>query len=548
MTPTTKTEMATMKIYQAFAEALLEHGADPLFGLMGDANMLYVGDYRERGGRFVPATRESSSVGMANAWSQATGRVGFATVTCGPGVANSFTQLVEAVKARSRMVLLTGSAPNEPTHFQHLDIAMTAAAAGAAYEEVLSEKWAVRDLNRAIQRACAERRPVVLNLPQDMLLSEAGKQRAVSPPALQGIVEPLASEIGRAAEVLREANRPVVFAGRGAVESGARNSLIELADYLGAPLTTSVLAKDLFDGHPSNLGICGGLSHPIAKSVLDEADCIVVFGARLNSYTTMHLEKSGNASIIQVDDSPESLEQYLPADRTVVGDARLTAEAMIAALSETPYTRDSAWLEGVQNELARRKLSSDFADESGTRTIDPRTASIILDEVLPTDRNVVSDIGRYIHAAWPYIKSSDPRGFLTMGAFGSVGLGLAGAIGMSVGRPEQPTVCVIGDGGFMMDPAELATAVREELPVIVVIYDDNAYGFEWHKMLGFGADPLHSLTPWPDLAEVARSLGASAMTVRTAEEVRAVEPMAMNLSRPLVVVVKIDPTVDTVPH
>ncbi|MFE0726109.1 thiamine pyrophosphate-binding protein [Streptomyces rochei] len=169
-----------MKIHQAVATALLDHGVNPLFGLMGDANMLYVGDYRELGGRFIPSSHEVSSVGMANAWAQATGRVGVTTVTCGPGIANTFITLVEAVKSSTPVLLMTGDAPLEPTHFQQLDIAAMAAAAGAGYEVVLEPSQAIRTLNRALQRVVSERRPVVFNLPQHMLLLEAGTQEPVT--------------------------------------------------------------------------------------------------------------------------------------------------------------------------------------------------------------------------------------------------------------------------------------------------------------------------------------------------------------------------------
>ncbi len=536
-----------MKIYEAFAAALLEHGADPLFGLMGDANMLYVGDFSERGGRFIPTAHECSAVGMANAWSQATGQVGFATVTCGPGMANTFTTLVEAVKSQSSVLVLTGSAPTEPTHFQHLNISLVAAAAGAGYEEVLSERWAVRDLNRAIQRVVAERRPVVLNLPQDMLLSDAGGQQAVVPPAPRSAAQPAESQLDGALGLIASASRPIVFAGKGALLADAHDMLVALAGRLGAPLTTSVLTKDLFLGHPANLGICGSVSHPVASAALAEADCIIVFGASLNAYTTLQRELAGGTRIVQVDDSPGAFGRYLPVDAAVTGDARIVAETMVKALESIDHKANRGWLDRIQVRLAERDPRDDFRDQSGEDTVDIRTASIVLDEVLPKDRNMVSDIGRFVHAAWPYISTSDPVGFTTMGAFGSVGLGLAGAIGMAVARPDQPTVCVIGDGGFMMNPAELVTAVREGLPLVLVVYDDGAYGFEWHKMLGFGADPQHSLLTWPDLADLAESMGAKAHTARTVEQLMEVGPLAKDLAQPLVVVVKLDPAIDIVP-
>ena len=152
-----------MKIYQAFAAALAEHGVETIFGLMGDANMLYLTDYQVNGGRFVPVVHEGSSVGMADAYSRMTGKVGVASVTHGPALTNTLTSLVEGVRSRSQVLVITGDTPLESTHFQHVDIAAVAAVAGAGYEKIYKSKSLVRDLNRALQRAVGERRPIVLD-------------------------------------------------------------------------------------------------------------------------------------------------------------------------------------------------------------------------------------------------------------------------------------------------------------------------------------------------------------------------------------------------
>lgn len=250
---------------------------------------------------------------------------------------------------------------------------------------------------------------------------------------------------------------------------------------------------------------------------------------------------------MQIDDDARSFGAYVPVNQPVHGDADTVVRAMTATLLEAGHTPNRAWLDRITAELARREPEQDFVDRSGTDTVDPRTASIRLNDVLPARRNLVSDIGRFVHAAWPYISTPDPVGFTAMGVFGSVGLGLTGAIGMAVARPDEPTVCVIGDGGLMMNPAELATAVREQLPLIVVVYDDQCYGFECHKMIGFGATPEHSLLPWPELSGVAQALGADSITIRKVEEFEMIPALSENLDRPFVIVVKLDPTVNIVP-
>ncbi|MGW4340595.1 thiamine pyrophosphate-binding protein [Rhodococcus koreensis] len=300
-----------MKIFQACAQALLDHGVEVMFGLMGDVNMLFVAHYREHGGDFVPTVHESSAVAMADSRSRFTGRVGVATVTHGLGLSNTITALVEAVRSRSRVVLLTRDTPAEPTHFQRLDIHSFAAAAGAGYEKVYRKESLVRDLNRSFQRAVAEHRPIVVNIPADLMLDDAGQQPPVRVPVPHSPAVPVLDDLDAALGVTASAKRPIVLAGRGAVLSGAQQALVALASKLAAPVATSVLAKDLFRGHPANLGICGSMSHSVDSTAIAESDLIISFGASLNVDTTFHGEWVAEKNLVQIDIDPGRFGWYV---------------------------------------------------------------------------------------------------------------------------------------------------------------------------------------------------------------------------------------------
>ncbi|GAA1223436.1 thiamine pyrophosphate-binding protein [Pseudonocardia alaniniphila] len=536
-----------MKLYQALADALIEQDDAPVFGLMGDANMLYASAFRERGGRFVAAAHETGAVAMADSWSRATGRIGLSTVTHGPGVTNALTGLVEAVRSRSHVLLLTGATPAEPTHFQRLDLSTFAAAAGAGYERVHRPESLYRDVSRALQRILAEERPVLLDVPYDFLLASVSVDpAALRAPSHRARFVAGEMQLDSALGLIASAKRPVILAGRGAVTAGAERSLAELAELIGAPLATSVPAKDLFAGHPSNLGICGNLAHAAASTVLAEADCIVAFGSSLNLHTTMHGELTSGKKIVQIDSDPGRFGWYVRPDEAVVGDADDVASGLIALLHEAGHKPQRGWLDRAQGLIADFDPRSEFLDRSNGSTIDVRVAAAEVDERLPATRNVVSDIGRFVNAAWPYIHTDDASRFTAMGGFGAIGLGLAGAIGMAVARPDAPTVCLVGDGGFMMNPAELATAVREQLPLIVVVFDDGAYGAEYHKFVVHGVDPAHSYMSWPDIGRVAEGLGAEAMSVTKTSDFDAVAELLVNRTRPLVLDIRLDPTVDIV--
>ncbi|MEU3607623.1 thiamine pyrophosphate-binding protein [Streptomyces sp. NPDC035033] len=538
-----------MKVYQRFAEALLEHGFDTVFGLMGDANMLYLCDYAERGGRFVPAVHEGGAVGMADGWSRAGGRVGVASVTHGPAVTNTMTALTEAVRSRSRVLLVTGDTPAEPTHFQRLDLAAVAAAAGAGYERVGRPGDLVRMLDRAVQRVVAEDRPVVLDLPFGLLRQEADAPRSVARPRPRAAALPPSDRLDAALRLMSEARRPVILAGRGAVAADARDELVALGEKLAAPLATTLLAKDWFRDHPSDLGVFGGLSHRAAAAVIDEADCVVAFGAGLHAHTTGHGALLKGKKVVQVDADPGAFGWFTRVDEAVPGDARAVAAAMGEALWQSGHTPDESWLAGVRLRLGDHRPGDGYQDrtDAAAGTVDVRTAALRLDRLLPRRRVLVSDIGRFALGVWPHLRVADARDFLCMGGFGSIGLGLAGAVGAAVARPDDLTVLVVGDGGFMMNVGEFTTAVRERLPLLVVVLNDGAYGAEHVKLARLGVDPDRSLTAWPDPVPLAEAMGGRGLTVRRPEDLDVLRERTRSLDGPLLVDVRLDPRVDVVP-
>jgi len=533
-----------MQVHEAIAAALLEHEVDTVFGLMGDANMLYLTSYQKQGGRFVGAAHEGNSVGMADAYSRISGKIGVASVTHGPALTNTLTSLVEAVRSRSSVLLITGDTPPEPTYFQQVDISAVAAAAGAGYEKVYRPKTLVRDINRALQRAASEQRAIVLDIPIAMMRAEATDQadtgRAVAPP--RGTPDQDALE--RAVGLALSANRPVVLAGRGAVDSGAREELIGLAERLGAPLATTLLGKDYFAGQPQNLGIYGNLSHPVASGAIGEADCVLAFGASLNAYTSHGGSLFTGKRVVQVDADAGRFGWYTPVQEPIAADARLTAEAMNSLIDEAGHKPNTGWVRGLEKALADYSPRATFKDRSGVDTIDIRSAMIRLDELLPQQHNLVTDIGRFVIGAWPYLHVDDPANFTTMGAFGSIGLGMGGSIGTALARPDRLTVAVFGDGGFMMNVSDLTTAVREKLNMLYVVLNDGAYGAEHYKLRDYGVDPDYSLTSFPDLARMAEAMGLRSATVRKVEELDVVPELLAGGDGPCLIDVRIDPAIN----
>lgn len=532
------------KAYQVFAETLAANGIRDVFGLMGDANMQYLASYLERGlGRFHPAAHEATGVSMADGWSRLSGQIGVVSVTHGPGLTNTVTALKEAVEARSRLLLLTGETVAARARLQTMDVEQLVYPTGSGYECVYSADTVAEDLCRAITRVHSESRPIVLNFPSALLARTTGvhPRSAVRPSAVGAAAD---CDVERAAQLIITMRKPVVLAGMGVVRSGAGAAVAGLARLLGAPLATTLLAKGLFAGDPADLGVFGGLTHGVARELLDDADAVIAFGASLNRFTAGHDDGLlAGKSIIQCDVDATRFGAATPIDVALLGDAHATATALTERLSRRGDL--VPWHVDVRARLAVEDPLAQYREQDSGKGLTPAQVTAALAEQLPADKNVISDLGRFITAPWRHLGVAVPGTFTHSGHFGSIGLGLGTALGAAIAAPQRPTVLIVGDGALMMGVQEIATAARLGVPLIIIVFDDGAYGAEYSKLASFGHDPAHSLVRWPDITAVARSLGAAVSSVRTLHELRAAVGSALaNTAGPYLIDVHIDPTVD----
>ena len=537
-----------MKTYQALARRLSERGDEPLFGLMGDANMQYIASFiDDHGGRYIGSTHEAGAVGMADGFARASGSVGVVTVTHGPGTTNTITALTEAVKANTALVMLTSSTPStSPHHLQYIDLQRLIEPTGAVFRRAARAQDVPDELGRAIAQARAESRPVALDVPVEFLDVEiedtAGSAQEAASVAPADLDPDL---LDAALGVIASSRRPLVLAGRGAVESDAHDAIVEFADLIGAAVATTVVARGFFTGHELDLGICGNLAHPAALTAILDSDCVIAFGASLNSYTTDGGALFDGTPVIQVDRLEGHLNRYHEANVVLWGDAASVATTMTEHLraAEVEFGSHRA---GLAEELRNRVPSSEFAEARGTDTVDMRAAMLRLNPRMPANRAVVTDAGRFIRAVWRYIDVPNPRHAAHTVNFGSIGLGFGCANGVSVAAPELVTFVFVGDGGGMMSVNEFNTAARNGLPVVAVVINDGSYGAEYSKLQGFNQDPRHSLVAWPEFADLALALGAkSSMTIRSLDEFDKLDESTWapeNL--PLLIDIKVDPSVD----
>lgn len=523
-------------VADAVGTTLAAHGVDTVFGLLGSGNLVVTNALVAGGARFVAARHEGGAVCMADGWARVTGRVGVCSVHQGPGLTNTLTGLAEAAKSRTPLLVLAGDTPAAALRSNfRIDQHDLVASVGAIAERIHSAASAPADAARALRRAEVERRPVVLMLPIDLQAQPAtggDEPPRVPVPRTPAPAVAAAADLAAAIDL---AERPVLLAGRGAVAAGAGPAIEALAERCGALLATSAMAHGLFAGSAWNVGISGGFATPLAAELLASADLVVAFGATLNHWTTRHgALLADGARVIQVDVDPDA---SLDRAEGIVGDALETAEALGAVVHARPGWRTEDLRERI---AASRWNAQPYAPGTTPDTIDPRALSAELETLLPDDRIVVVDSGHL--TGWPamFLTVPDARSWLFVNGFQAVGLGLGNAIGASVAAPDRPVVAAVGDGGLFLALQELETAARLNARLLVVVYDDHAYGAEVHHFAPQGRAVDGARFPPADVAAIARAAGAEAITVRGIDDLG---PIADWTSGTLVVDAKVDPAV-----
>jgi thiamine pyrophosphate-dependent acetolactate synthase large subunit-like protein len=497
---------------------LAELGVRQVFGVVGSGNFHVTNALVDAGACFVAARHESGATTMADAYARMSGTVAGVSVHQGCGLTNALTGITEAAKSRTPLVVLAAEATTPLSNF-HVDQGGLAAAVGAISRRLTSPDAAAAEAAAAYWTARHERRTVVLNLPLDVQAADVATSapRPVEPPVHDVPIDE--DGVGRLFDALAAARRPVFIAGRGARGPGCRNALERLAEQAGALLATSAVANGLFEGNPWSLGISGGFATPLAGELIRGADLVVGWGCALNMWTTSHGALFGpDVSLVQVDVEPDALGRNRPISFGVVGDVWATAASAAASL---PSRADGAYRSpGVAEQIARRGRWRDVAieDTSTAERIDPRVLSATLDELLPRERVVAIDSGNFMGYPSAYLSVPDEFGYCMTQAFQSIGLGLATAIGAALAQPGRLTVAALGDGGALMSASELETVVRLGLPLLVVVYNDAAYGAEVHHFGPHGHDLRTVVFPDTDLAAMARGIGFEAVTVRTAAD------------------------------
>jgi len=508
-------------VSEVVARVVAEH-TNEVFALMGNGNA-YFTDALARAGkvRMTGLRHEAGTVASADAYYRVSRKIAVATTTFGPGYTNTITPLAEAVQSRTPMVFVVGGQPTTGPRPWDVDQAAVATSVGAPTITVTTANPAQATTD-AFATAWSQRVPVVLFIPHDIGAEQAEPEPNVVTAAVPAAPEAAGGLLDDAARLLANANRPLIVAGRGA--RYAAGALGDLADRLGALTASSAPARGTFAGRPYDLGVCGGFASEPSSELLRAADVVLVVGAGLNQFTTaFNTQFNADAQVIQVDLAHEKTNECV--DVFLRGDAAATVDALLGRL-ENHTTPTTPW-EG-RAEHARDSMLN-FERDTGTGQaedglLDPRSAMHRLNEILPANRQVVSDGGHFIGWSSYYLDLPAPDSLTMVGTqYQSIGLGLPSAPGAALARPDATTIVATGDGGGSMGLPDLHALVNTAKSSVVLVFNDACYGAEIHQYGSQGLDEQIMEIEQIDFATVAKGFGAQGVVINTMDDLDQVQ-------------------------
>jgi sulfoacetaldehyde acetyltransferase len=538
---------------EAFVETLVAQGVTDTFGIVGSAYMDAHDLFPAAGIRFVSVAHEQNAAHMADGYSRVTGRHGVCIGQNGPGITNFVTGIAAAYWAHSPVVAITpesGSLTMGLGGFQETE-QMPIFSKITRYQVHVNAAQRMAELTaRAFDIAMHERGPVQVNIPRDYFYGEIEveipRQQVIERSA--GGPESLAA----AAQLLAGAKFPVILAGGGVVMANGIAECRMLAEYLSCPVVNSYLHNDSFPAsHELACGPLGYMGSKAAMGMIAKADVVLALGSRLGPFGTLPQYGTDywpkNAKIIQVDVDARVIGLVKKISLGIIGDAKLAATALLEKLVAMKGARgnenacDGARIAAIAEAKAAWKKelaewpSPNEEGPDGSR-IGPRQALAALARALPRNAMVATDIGNVCSVSNSYLQFEIAPSFLAAMSFGNCGYSYPAAIGAKVGRPDRPAIAYVGDGAWGMSMAETMTCVRENIPVVAVVFNNRQWGAEKKNQVDYFADRyLGTNLENPNFADIAKAMGGQGMTVGRVDEIGDALTAAVKSEKPTVI-------------
>ena len=533
-------------------QALKDQGVDTVFGYPGGAVLpIYDEVFQQNGIHHYLVRHEQGAVHAAEGYARATGKPGVVLVTSGPGATNAVTGLTDALMDSIPIVVLTGQVPTfmiGSDAFQEADMV-------GITRPITKHNYLVRDINdlaRIIKQAFYIARtgrpgPVLIDLPKDIQVAstEFSYPDKVEMRGYKPTITPNPRQLEKAVEMMLEARKPVIYVGGGATLSDVDKDLLELAEAIQAPVTTTLMGMSSFPKtHPLSLGMLGMHGTFYANMAITNSDLLIALGARFDDRVTGKIDTfAPNAKIIHVDVDPTSIKKNVRVDLPVVGVLPKVLPALVEGLKKkTGEVQETlAATQGWRDQVNEWKEQHPMTYKNTKTTIKPQYVIEKLCELTDDDAIITTEVGQ--HQMWTaqFYDFSIPRTFITSGGLGTMGFGLPAALGAQAAFPKRQVIDISGDGSFQMNSQELATLVQYRLPVKIIILNNNFLGMvrQWQQLF---FDKRYSQTCMElpiDFIKLAQAYGAEGFRATKPEDVEKVLRQGLETPGPVIMEFKV---------
>ncbi len=528
-------------------ECLKEQGVDTVFGYPGGAILnIYDALFKHNEIRHILTSHEQGASHAADGYARSTGKVGVCLATSGPGATNLVTGIATAYMDSVPLVAITANVGMPllgKDSFQEVDIA-------GIVMPVTKHSYIVKDvkqladvLRKAFYIAKSGRPgPVLVDITKDVTAAKCNYEPK-KPATITRCTKNISKEaLQTAADMIQKASKPFIFVGGGAVISGAHKEVRELAHKIQAPVCDTLMGKGVFPGEDElYTGMLGMHGTKASNLGVTECDLLIVVGSRFSDRVTGNTKNfAKNAKILQLDIDPAEINKNVIVDASIVGDVRESLRKLI----EMVEPKDHAyWLSHVESLKKKHPLKYDEDMLTGQFVVEK------LYELTKGDAIVVTDVGQHQMWAAQFYKYKAPRTFLSSGGLGTMGFGLGAAMGAKLGNPDKKVINVAGDGCFRMNMNEIATAVRNNIPIVQLVLNNHVLGMvrQWQTLFYEERYSSTVLNDAVDFVKVAEAMGAEAIRVTTKEEVVPALEKALAMNKPVVVDCMIDKDIKVFP-
>ena len=509
---------------ELLVRCLENEGVERIFGIPGEENIDVMDVLLDSTIEFVTTRHEQGAAFMADVCGRLTGKAGVCMSTLGPGATNLVTGVADANMDRAPLVAIAGQAATTRMHkesHQHLDL-VSLFASITKYSTQAREPEIIPEIVRKAFKDAEAEKPgaAFIDFPENIGKMEVGSD--VVPLRVQSAAasQPPQEKIDQAAALIAGARYPIVMAGNGVVRGGASGALVRFAEKLGLPVATTFMAKGAIPvSHANSLGTVGLQAHDYVACGFDRADVIVCVGFDMIEYHPYLWHPDKARQIIHIDRSPAEVDEHYILVSGVIGEIGAALDRITAAVEASPGARNEVDT-GSLRAIILEELNK-HADDTGF-PIKPQKIAWDLRQVLAPDDIVVSDVGA--HKMWMarMYQAERPNTCIISNGFASMGIGVPGAIAAKITYPDRVALTVTGDAGFLMNSQEIETALRFDIPIVILVWTDSKYGLiEWHQLRHFERSS-HIDFGNPDFVKYAESFGAKGYRVGAADELQPV--------------------------